>query len=306
MENALLIVGESLVDIVHRADGTVTEFAGGSAANVAVALARLGRRVLFATSFAADPRGKMIADHLARDGVELANDPHAVERTSTAAATIATDGSATYAFDLDWRLNPVTLDVPPVAVHACSISAVLEPGADDVAAILARLRPTTSVTYDINLRASITGTGPEVVRRIEALVELSDVVKASDEDLERLYPDRTVDASAEALRRLGPVGVVITRGGAGATAFLPAGRVDVVSPRVTVADTIGAGDTFMAGLIDALAERELLGRARADQLAAVDERAWRESLAHAASAAAIAVSRPGADPPYRSELSPAQ
>jgi len=306
VENALLIVGESLVDIVHRADGTVTEFAGGSAANVAVALARLGRRVLFATSFAADQRGEMIADHLAHDGVELANDPHAVERTSTAAATIAANGSATYAFDLDWRLNPLTLDEPPAAVHACSISAVLQPGADDVAAILGRLRPTTSVTYDINLRASITGTGPEVVRRIEALVELSDVVKASDEDLERLYPDRPVDASADALRRLGPVAVVITRGGAGATAFLPRGRVDVDSPRVTVADTIGAGDTFMAGLIDALAERDLLGREQADQLAALDEGAWREALAHAASAAAIVVSRPGADPPYRSELSPAR
>jgi fructokinase len=303
VEQDVLVVGESLVDIVRAADGD-REYAGGSAANVAIALARLGLSVEFATSWAEDDRGRVLAAHLARDGVRLATDPVALQRTSTAAATLAADGSASYTFDLDWRLNPLQLATDPVAVHACSISAVLEPGADDVAAILARLRESATATYDINVRAAITGTGPEVVQRIEALVGLSDLVKASDEDLEQLYPDRSVDVSAEALRRLGPAAVVVTRGGSGSSAFTATGRADVPTPSVTVADTIGAGDTFMAGLITGLAERDLLGRPRSGQLASWSPDGWAEVLAFAAEAAAINVSRPGCDPPYRAELSP--
>ena len=303
MEQPILVVGESLVDVVRQPDGSEVDYAGGSAANVAIALSRLGQPVVFATSFADDPRGRMIAAHLARDSVRLAGDPHAVARTSTALATIAPDGSASYAFDLDWRLNPVALEVPPLAVHACSIAAVLDPGATDVAALLARWHGSATVTYDINLRASITGAGDGVRSRIESLVDLCDVVKASDEDLEQLYPGRSADETAEALRTRGPLAVVVTRGGSGATSFTAGGRVDVQSPPVTVADTIGAGDTFMAGLIGALAERGLLGGDRST-LAALDAHTWSDMLAFAARAAAINVSRPGADPPYRRELSP--
>jgi fructokinase len=302
----ILVVGESLVDVVRTPDGSVREYAGGSAANVAIALARLGQPSLFATSFADDAHGRMIAAHLARDGVTLATDPVAVGRTSTALATIAEDGSAGYAFDLDWRLNPVLLDELPLAVHACSFAAVLDPGAADVAALLAQLRPTSTISYDINIRASVTGTGPALVGRVEALVALADVVKASDEDLGQLYPDRSLEESAEALRGLGPVAVVVTRGGSGASAFTPVGRVDVPTPRVEVVDTIGAGDTFMAGLLGALAERDLLGGDRLAALTATDVDTWAEALAFAAQAAAINVGRPGADPPYRRELTPAR
>jgi len=304
VKQAVLVVGESLVDVVRRPDGAVQEHAGGSAANVAIALARLGQRTLFATSFGDDARGRLLAEHLARDSVQLATDPHAIGHTSVAEATIAEDGSASYRFDLDWRLNPIQLDVRPVAVHACSISAVLEPGADDVAEILTRLHSTATITYDINLRAAITGAGPDIVDRVEALVGLSDLVKASDEDLEQLYPDRSVESSAEALRKLGPLAVVVTRGGDGATAFVEGGRVDAPTPKVTVVDTIGAGDTFMAGLIGALAERGLLGQDRVREFLALDEDGWAEVLGFAAAAAAINVGRAGADPPYRGELSP--
>ena len=103
----MLVVGEALVDIVKAPDGTVTEYAGGSAANVAVALSRLGRPVRFATSYADDAHGALVSEFLARDGVVLATDPAAVDRTSTAAATIGSDGAASYVFDFDWRLNPL-------------------------------------------------------------------------------------------------------------------------------------------------------------------------------------------------------
>src|SRR5262245_28831672 len=107
MERSVLVVGESLVDIVHVADGTTTEYAGGSAANVAVALARLGRRTRLVTGWADDDRGRKLAAHLSNAGVELAADPHALVRTAIAAATIGADGGASYEFDLEWRINPV-------------------------------------------------------------------------------------------------------------------------------------------------------------------------------------------------------
>src|SRR4051794_26897779 len=162
----VLVVGESLIDIVHAADGTTAEYAGGSAANVAVALSRLGRPVRFVTAWADDERGAVLAKHLSDAGVELATDPVVLERTATAAATIGADGAASYEFDLDWRIGDVEPG-RPVAVHVCSIGAVLEPGADQVLDLLTGLRGTTTITYDVNARPAITGTGPELVRLVE-------------------------------------------------------------------------------------------------------------------------------------------
>ena len=298
----VLVVGESLVDIVRAADGTETEYAGGSAANVAVALARLGRLVRFATSFADDRRGRMVAQHLAQSGVALATDPGAVSRTSTAVATIGSDGSARYEFDIDWRLNPVAAREEPRLVHVCSLGAVLSPGADDVHALAARLRERATVCYDINARPAVTGTGAVTVAGVERMVGVSDLVKASDEDLAVLYPDRTLESAVQGLLTLGAVAVVVTRGVAGATWFSPDRHVDVSSHPTPVADTIGAGDTFAAGLIDALWQRDLLGATRRQDLAAAAADVITEVLAHAARAAAVTVSRPGADPPYRAEL----
>ena len=292
MDGHALVVGESLVDIVHAADGTTTEYAGGSAANVAVALSRLGRPVRFVTAWADDARGRVLADHLARAGVGLASDPLVLERTATAAATIGADGAASYEFDLDWRIAEVESGTP-VAVHVCSIGAVLEPGAGQVLELLAGLRGTTTISYDINARPAITGTGPELVARVERMASVADLVKASDEDLEALYPTLDTEGAARHLIDLGPTAVVVTRGGEGAT-WVSADRVvEVASLPVEVADTIGAGDTFGAAVIDALWGRPLAG---------LSTDAIEEVLAHAARAAAVTVSRPGADPPYRDEL----
>ena len=140
MSDGVLVVGEALVDIVKRRDGSTETFPGGSAANVAVALARLGCDAGFVTSYADDEHGRLIADHLAASGVRLETDPHVIPRTSSALATLQADGSARYTFDIDWRIGPVEVDVPPLAVHACSLGAVLTPGCEDVRALLARLR----------------------------------------------------------------------------------------------------------------------------------------------------------------------
>lgn len=298
MEPDVLVVGEALVDVVHTPDGAVVERAGGSAANVAVALARLGRPVRFATAYAEDRYGAVLAEHLATAGVSLAADPHVLERSSSAVATIGPDGAASYEFDVDWRLGPVPLEPVPAAVHVCSLGAVLAPGADDVRALVERLRAGATISYDVNARPSITGTGAEVVATVEALVALSDVVKVSDEDLELLWPGPSVDAAAERLAGLGPRAVVVTRGGSGATWVEVGRRVDVAARPVEVADTIGAGDTFAAALVDGLWTHGLLG----GRLASPPEDVVEDLLRHAGRAAAVTVSRPGADPPYRHEL----
>ena len=302
MERDVLVVGESLIDIVRGPDGSRTEYAGGSAANVAVALARLGRPVRFASSWADDARGRLLERHVTDAGVTLASDPFAVSRTSTALATIGSDGAATYDFDLEWRLHPVEGGVVPLVVHTCSLGAVLAPGADDVLELLGRLRATSTISYDVNARPAITGTGPAVVERVERVAAACDLVKASDEDLAALYPGVPLLEAARLLLGLGPAAVVVTRGGDGATWLSGGGDVEVASLPVDVADTIGAGDTFGAALLDALWERGRLGGEHREGLRALDAAEVADVLAHAARAAAITVSRPGADPPYRREL----
>jgi fructokinase len=299
---SVLVVGESLVDIVHGADGATTEYAGGSAANVAVALARLGRRVRFVSGWADDARGRLLADHVTKAGVELAADPLALTRTATAAATIGADGGASYEFDLEWRINPVELEPLPLVAHTCSLGAVLEPGADEAHDLLVALRGSATISYDVNARPAITGTGPDVVALVERMAAVSDLVKASDEDLTHLYPTLDLDAAARHLLALGPVAVILTRGAEGATWVGPHATVEAASLPVAVADTIGAGDTFGAAVIDGLWERELLGADRRETLRDLKPADIAEVLTYAARAAAVTVSRPGADPPYRSEL----
>ncbi|MFL6003155.1 MAG: carbohydrate kinase family protein [Nocardioides sp.] len=295
MADDVLVIGESLIDIVRSADGTTTEHVGGSAANVAVALARLGRPVRFATSFADDPHGRMVAEHLERAGVPLTNDPHSIARTSTAVATLGAGGAASYEFDLDWVLDPPPVEEIPAAVHVCSLGAVLTPGAEVVHAAASRLHGSALVSYDVNARPVVTGSGPALVKQVERLASVCDLVKASDEDLAALYPDLVLPDAARALLERGPAAVVVTRGEQGAVWFSRSGLVELPSTPVQVADTIGAGDTFSAALLDGL-----IGRG---ELAALDETAIREVLDRAVRAAAVTVSRAGADPPYASELS---
>jgi fructokinase len=292
-----LVVGESLIDVVQRPDGTTVEHAGGSAANVALALARLGRPVQLLTAFGDDERGAVLARHLNQSAVGLVGDPHALDRTATALATLAADGSASYTFDIEWRLNDVP-DLQPVAVHACSIGAVLEPGATDVRRLLEDLRPSATISYDVNARPAVTGAGPDLVRAVEEVAALADLVKASDEDLDVLYPGEPVGQVVDRLLGLGPSAVVVTRGRHGALWFGAGTRVDVPATEAEVADTIGAGDSFGAAVIDSRWDLNALG----GRLTGLESGDVEFVLRQAARAAAITVSRPGADPPYRHEL----
>ncbi len=167
----------------------------------------------------------------------------------------------------------------------------MRPGAADVRRLLDEVRGSATISYDVNARPAVTGTGPDLVAAVELVVAVADLVKVSDEDLAVLYPTFGVAEAAEHLLGLGPRAIALTRGEAGATWITNAGQVSVEATPVTVVDTIGAGDTFSAALIDALWDDV--------------DRDPAEALAYAARAAAVTVSRPGADPPYRSELAAA-
>lgn len=303
-DRRVLVVGEALVDVVHHPDGTVTEHPGGSPANVALGLARLGRGVDLLTWLGRDARGRLVADHLSASGAALVPGSDGARRTSVATAHLGPDGGATYEFDLTWRVPErwASPPGPPLAVHTGSIAAVLEPGGPDVANILAAHRDSATLTYDPNVRPSLMPP-PEATRPVvERLVGLADVVKVSEEDLAWLAPDDP-DGLADSWAAAGPALVVVTRGGAGATALGAGGlRVDVPAVPVPVADTVGAGDAFMSALLDGLWSADLLGPARRAALRSADAGTVRRVLERCALAAAITVSRPGADPPTAAEL----
>jgi len=299
----VLVVGEALVDIVRTPDGRVSEHPGGSPANVALTLARLGRATRLLTRLGDDERGQAVAAHLAASGVVLAAGSIVSASTSTAAAQLDAAGGATYEFDLVWDL-PVTSgqDARPLCLHTGSIAAVLEPGSAQVKRLVDAARPTSTISYDPNLRPALMGSPAQVRPVVEALVQVADVVKLSDEDASWLDPTVEPDDLAAGWLALGPAVVIVTRGGDGAKAWCAAGVVDVAGVAVQVADTVGAGDSFSGSLIDALWSRDLLGADRRSSLAAIDTGTLRAVVLHAISVSAITVSRPGADPPTRAEL----
>lgn len=300
-----LVIGEALIDIVNDASGGTSEHPGGSPANVAIGLARLGRHVELATWFARDPHGHVIADHLRHAGVTIVPGSDEADRTSTAVATLDAQGAASYTFDLLWNVPEVHLDNDLAVLHVGSIGATLRPGADAVAEIALAAREFATITYDVNARPTIMGTPVEAEPLIERVASRADVVKVADDDVAWLYPHLDPLDAARRWAEQGPAIVVVTQAEEGSTAVTSTGlQVHVPAPAVTVADTVGAGDSYMGGLIDALWSAGLLGAANRERLRAIDDATLRSAMTWAARVAAITVSRPGADPPRRSELEP--
>lgn len=304
-ERRALVIGEALIDVVVQADGSRSEHPGGSPANVALGLGRLGRGVDLLTWYAADEHGRAIEDHLKASGVALVPGSDSAGSTSVATGTLDDDGAASYQFDLSWEVprHWVSPPEPPLVVHTGSIAAVVAPGAADVRHILSAHRPSATITYDPNVRPSLMPP-PEVTRDVVTeLVSLADVVKVSDEDLAWLCDADPLTTAASWLD-LGPALVVVTRGGAGTTALTGRVRVDVPARPVAVADTVGAGDSFMSALIDGLWSADLLGRRH--ELPGVSEATLRALLQRCVLVAGITVSRRGADPPTRAEVEAAE
>jgi fructokinase len=295
-----LVIGEALMDIVeHR--GAV-EHVGGSPLNVAVGLARLGRDVDFLTHIGNDGRGQRISAYVEASGARLVPGSVSAGRTPTAVATIADDGSATYTFDVDWQLSGTPPVAPPLFVHTGSIAAVREPGCLAVAALLDAYRVSASVSFDPNVRPSAIADRDQARERIERLVERSDIIKVSDEDLRWIDPNHDPERTARTWLASGPALVALTMGDRGSVAFCAAGEARVAARPVQVVDTVGAGDAFTVGLLDALWGLGLLGANRRADLARIELDALTAALEAAGLSSALTIARSGADLPDRAAI----
>ena len=299
-----LVIGEALIDIlVHPETGeSAVEHVGGSPLNVAVGLARLGRDVDFLTHIGNDGRGQRISAYVEASGAQLVPGSVSAGRTPTAVATIADDGSATYTFDVDWRLSGTPPVAPPLFVHTGSIAAVREPGCLAVAALLDAYRVSATVTFDPNVRPSLITDRDQARTRIDHLVERSDIIKVSDEDLRWIDPNHHPERTARTWLASGPALVALTMGDRGSVAFCAAGEARVPANPVQVVDTVGAGDAFTVGLLDALWSMGLLGANRRADLGRIGLDALTSALEAASLSSALTVSRAGADLPDRAAL----
>lgn len=290
----VLVVGEALIDIVEGAEGAV-EHVGGSPLNVAVGVGRLGHPVRLATRIGRDARGETIAAHAAASGAVVTDASWTTTPTDTARARLAADGSARYEFGVAGEVAAVD-PAGAALVHTGSIAVFRDPGGHTCLEVLRAAHGRSLITVDPNIRPALVGEREDALARFAEVAALADLVKLSDEDAEWMWPEASVDEVLTRVLALGPTVAVLTRGGAGASGRI-AGRATVAVPAETVAvvDTIGAGDAFMASLVADLVGGGVPGT----------ETELVDMLGRAGRAAAITVSRAGANPPTRAELASA-
>jgi fructokinase len=305
----ILCCGEALIDMLPR-DTTQGEkgfapYAGGAIFNTAIALGRLGVPTAFFTGLADDMMGDILRETLLTSKVDYS--PCAiVARPSTIAFVKLVNGQATYAFyDEGTAGRMITAaDLPDLddsceALHFGAISLIPSPCGETYEALLNRECGTRVISLDPNIRPGFIKDKPSHMARIKRMASKSDILKFSDEDLEWFGIEGDHDALAAHWLGQGAKLVVITRGADGATGYTGSLKVSVPSQRVKVVDTVGAGDTFDAGILASLKMNNLLTKT---QVASLSQDALRDALALGAKAAAITVSRAGANPPWAHEI----
>jgi fructokinase len=303
----ILISGEALVDLIpdRVRESAYDAVLGGSPYNVAIGLARLGAPTAFVSRLSVDANGEAFAAALAKARVDLWFTARANEPTTLAFVMRGTaETGARYSFYLDSTSFDGAWPFPPEwpagarHLHVGSISALDARHGESVVLALTRARGQATTSFDPNIRPLVTPDRAKVIVLVERQLALASIVKASEEDLHWLYPDREPEASIADWARRGPYFSVVTRGAAGAVAYLGALRLEVRAPKVEVADTVGAGDSFMSALIAAMDADKALGKSAGAPSAASLSR-W---LNFAATASAITCTRKGSDPPTRGEV----
>ncbi len=301
----VLCLGEALIDVVIRPGEEPVEHVGGSLLNVAAGVATLEHEASICAWWGRDDRGARLAEWATSSGVSIVPGTDLAEKTAVAYARLDAEGRATYEFDLEWAVPGIEELDSFGHMHTGSIATTLEPGGTSVVETARRIREQATISYDPNVRPALMVEPAKVIGRVEELVSLADVVKASDEDIEWLYPGEPVENVMRRWIAAGPGMVVVTRGPWGAYALLADNRdmLHIDQMTVTVGDTVGAGDSFMAGLISGLLDAGLLGSPEArERLRAAGWSDVQPALHRAVVTSGITVSRNGAYAPTPAEV----
>ena len=300
---SIWVCGEVLIDLIPVAPGSSDRapHVGGGPANTAKALARLGHDVHFIDGISTDAYGEMSRDELIADEVKLDLAKSSDLPTALAIVSLNENGGASYEFklentatfdfDLNWLPDPSKYK--PNVLHIGTLVTVIQPGADvlyDWALQVAEFAP---IVFDPNIRPAVMGERDLYEAAVEKWAAISSVIKVSDDDVAWLFPNQSLDDVAERWVRDGAALVVITRGSEGLIGFTADGAVEVPGVKIVVADTVGAGDTVGAIIVEAMVEKGIM---------ALTGDVLQDVLHRAAKAAAITCSRPGANPPYKHEL----
>ncbi|MFK4723348.1 fructokinase [Bradyrhizobium niftali] len=306
----LISCGDALIDFVptRNAEGreAVMPAVGGSCLNVAIGMARLGAPTGFVGGISTDLFGRMIADHATASHVELGLATRSDRQTTLAFVRIVA-GESHYAFydaetaTRNWTYRRGSIPFADVeALHVGSTTLVNDQGAAETKALIADALMSSTISFDPNCRPNLVKDMSAYLARMAEFAQSADLIKMSDVDFAYLFGDEPYQQRASALLGQGTSLVVITLGNNGAIAWhAGAGQIEVTAPKVEVADTIGAGDSFQAALLFALHKQ---GRLARQQLKAISADELRRALSFAANCAGLTCTRPGADPPWSREI----
>ena len=300
MSNQVWVVGEVLIDLIP--DGAERKaVVGGGPANTAKALAKLGIDTQFIDGISNDKYGQMALKELHKDNVRLDFAHFSDKPTCLAVVSLDSSGSATYEFVIEetatfdftpsWLPDPVSNK--PSLLHIGTLVTALEPAASILHKWASDLAKVAPIVFDPNIRPAVMGNRNEYMKQVERWIDIATAVKVSDDDINWLYPDKSIDDMANAWLAKGAKLVVVTFGDKGLSAFSEKEKISVPAQKVIVADTVGAGDTVGAILVEAIIE---------SGLEKLHGEVLKKMLERAAKAAAITVSRTGAVPPTRDEI----
>ena len=287
------IAGEALMDLIPVLDGKRVPMVGGGPANTAKAVARLGYPTFFLGGISSDGYGRSIDMELRESGVDLSLVYRGNEPTALAIATIDENGLAKYEFELDGTAsfafnNSWLPQGEPDVIHVGSVATMLEPGATELLKWIST--KSTPVLFDPNVRPSIQSDKEIYRSAVERWIDVASVVKLSEDDISWLYGDENVFHSWLAR---GVSLIIVTRGDKGLTAISNGFSIDIPAESISVVDSVGAGDTIGAVIVEGVLKYGLSGLS-GENLIKVLERAAR--------AAAVTCSRAGANPPWKAEL----
>jgi fructokinase len=300
LSDQVWIVGEVLIDLIPERDQYFA-VVGGGPANTAKALAKLGVKTYFIGGISNDEYGQMAKSELLSADVLLDYAQYSNKPTCSAKVMLSKSGSASYEFVIkdtatfdffvSWLPDPKS--IKPLLLHIGTLATVIEPGASVLFEWVKSVAQVAPIVFDPNIRPAVLGDRDDYVKKVEKWVSISSAVKVSDEDLDWLYPGKVVGEIVNKWLEKGVQLVVVTLGDKGITAYRKSEEISVDAVKVDVADTVGAGDTVGAVLVDAIVK---------NGLERLSGEVLKSMLSRAAKAAAITVSRTGANPPGKDEI----